>query len=92
MTTNHAQKDLKRLLAEADELVQRINANVFTKMEEEHRVQLEVHAQKIEKIKSKVMKTIAEKNPSEKSTGAEGMHEAFQEIAKAMRELKLFVS
>jgi hypothetical protein len=42
------------LLAEADELVKRINFDVLNEMEEEHRLQFEIHAQKLEKIKSEV--------------------------------------
>lgn len=37
-----------------DELIQRINFDVLNEMEEEHRLQFEIHAQKFEKIKSEV--------------------------------------
>ncbi len=42
------------MLYEAEELVQQINSDVLNEMEEEYRLQFEIHAQKLEKIKSEV--------------------------------------
>ena len=50
MSTNPSTRDTERLLTEADELVQRINADVLNEMEEEHRLQFEIHAQNLERI------------------------------------------
>ena len=46
--------DIERLMAEADELVRRINADILSELEEEHRLQFEMHAQQLESIKSEV--------------------------------------
>ena len=84
MTTNQSPKDIERLLYEAEELVQRINADVLNEMEEEYRLQFEIHAQKLEKIKSEV-KGGSDKNAWTAGSGTEGMHEAILDIIKAMQ-------
>ncbi len=81
MTESLEPKNIEQLLAEADELIQQINSDVINDMKEEHRMQFEKHTQKLKKIKSEVQGKIEKK----KSSGAEGMHEAFQDIVKAMQ-------
>jgi hypothetical protein len=77
-------KNIEQLLAEADELIQQINSDAIKDMQEEHLLQFEKHAQNLKKIKSEVQGKI-EKNTN---SGAEGMHEAIQDIVKAMQDLK----
>ncbi len=79
-------------MAEADELVQRINADFLNEMEEAHRLQFEIHARNLEKIKSDVKDRIDKKKASESSSYAEGMHEAIMDIVKAMRGLTEFLA
>jgi hypothetical protein len=57
-------------------------------MQEEHRLQFEKHAQNLAKIKSEVQGKIEKKTNS----GAEGMHEAIQDIVKAMQGLTKYLS
>jgi hypothetical protein len=85
MTTNQSPKDIERLLAEADELVKRINFDVLNEMEEEHRLQFEIHAQKLEKIKSEVHGGSDKKKAWTAGSSAEGIHEAILDIVKAMQ-------
>ena len=92
MTTNEAPKDIERLLAEADELVQQIKLDIFDEMEEEHRLQFELHAQKLEKIKSEVQGGSAEKKAWKAGSYTEGIHEAILDIVKATQELTKFLS
>ena len=87
MSTQQASKDIERLLAEADELIQRINSDALNEMKEEHRLQFEIHAQNLKKIKSEVQGKIEKKKTSEIDSGAEGMHEAILDIVKAMQGL-----
>jgi hypothetical protein len=87
MTTNQSPKDIERLLAEAEELVERINAEALNEMEEEHRLQFEIHAQKLERIKSEVQDRIDKRKASETGSGAEGIHAAILDIVKAMQGL-----
>jgi len=80
--------DLEQLLAEAEELIQKINADVIEEMEEEHRLQFELAAQKFKKIKSK----IGEKGKSKTGSFGGGMHEAILDILKSMREFAKYLT
>lgn len=88
MPKNLESKNIEQLLAEADELIQQINSDAIKDMQEEHLLQFERHAQNLKKIKSEVQGRIGKKETSEIGSGAEGMHEAIQDIVKAMRDLK----
>ena len=85
-------KNIDQLLAEADELIQQINSDAIKDMQEEHLLQFEKHAQNLKKIKSEVQDKIEKKGTSELSSSAEGMHEAIQDIVKAMQSLKKYLS
>jgi len=87
MPKNLESKNIEQLLAEADELIQQIT-DAIKDMQEEHRLQFEKHAQNLKEIKSEVKGKIEKKGTSEISSSAEGMHEALQDIVKAMRDLK----
>ena len=84
--------NIEQLLAEADELIQQINSDAIKDMQEEHLLQFEKHAQNLKKIKSEVQDKIEKKGTSELSSSAEGMHEAIQDIVKAMRDLTKYLS
>ena len=88
MPKNLESKNIEQLLAEADELIRQINSDILKDLEEEHRMQFEKHAQNFKKIKSEVQSKIEEKGTSEISDSADGMHEAIQDIVKAMKNLK----
>ena len=88
MPKNLESKNIEQLLAEADELIKQINSDAIKDMQEGHLLQFEKHAQSLKKIKSEVKGKIEKKGTSEISSSAEGMHEALQDIVKAMRDLK----
>jgi hypothetical protein len=88
MPSNAESKNIEQLLAEADELIQQINSDVINDMHEEHRLQFEKHAQNLNKIKSAVQGRIEKKT----GYGADGMHEAIQDIVTAMRDLTKYFS
>jgi vacuolar-type H+-ATPase subunit H len=92
MPKNLEPKNIDQLLAEADELIQRINSDAVKDMEEEHRIQFEKHAQNLNKIKSEIHGEPGKKGTSEISSGADGIHEAIQDIVKAMRGLTKYLS
>ena len=92
MTTNPSPKDIEGLLAEADELARRINSDVQNEMEEEHRTQFEIHAQKLEKIKSEVQGGSGKKKAGKDGAEGESIHEAIQDIVKAMEGLTKYLS
>jgi len=84
MIKNLKSKNIDQLMAEADELIQQINADTITHMKEEHRLQFEMHAQNLQKIKSEVHGRIENNEASEIGSGAEGVHEAIVDIVKAL--------
>ncbi len=85
-------EDIEKVLAEADELLQKINPAIVKDMEERRRAQLDEHAQRLKKLKSEVQDRIGkEKTPENRSYG-EGMHEAMDDIMKAMKDLASYLS
>lgn len=86
MSKQSEPKTLEQLMAEADELIQQINSEFVDDMEETQRLQFEKHAQHLEKIKAGVQDGSRETKSTETGSGAEGMHEAIQDIVKAFRE------
>ena len=85
-------KNIDQLLSEADELIQQIHSDAIKDLQEEHRLQFEIHAQNLKKIKSEVQSRIEKKGTSGISSSADGMHEAIQDIVKAMQDLTKYLS
>ena len=92
MSNNVESKNIEQLLAEAEELIQQIKSEAINDMQEEHRLQFEKHSQNLKKIKSEIQGEIKKKGTSEIGASAEGMHEAIQDIVKAMRDLTKYFS
>jgi hypothetical protein len=87
MPTPSKPKTLEELLAEADELIEKINSEFLEDLEEGHRLQFEKHAQRLQKIKSEVQAKTEEKGTIKSFSTAEGMHQAVLDIIKAMKDL-----
>jgi regulator of protease activity HflC (stomatin/prohibitin superfamily) len=87
MLTTVESKSIDQLLAEADELVEKINSEFLEDLEEEHRLQFEGQAQRLQELKSAVQVKARERGTVESFSSAEGMHEAVLDIVKAMKEL-----
>ncbi|RJP93911.1 MAG: hypothetical protein C4518_05230 [Desulfobacteraceae bacterium] len=90
MLNNPEFKSLEQLMAEADELIQKINSDDATGIKEEHRLQFEKHAQNFKKIQSEVQGKTGKTGLAEIASSTDGMHEAIQDIVKAFQELKSF--
>jgi hypothetical protein len=88
MPKNLESKNIDQLMAEADELIQQINYDAIKDMKEEQLMEFEKHAQNLKTIKSKVQAKIEKK----KSSSADGMHEAIQDIVKGMKDLTKYFS
>ncbi len=91
MKTTLKPEDIEQILAEADELLQQIDSEIIEDMEEEQRAQLEQQAQSLKKLKSEVQDKIAKEGPSQSRLYSEGMHEAMDDIVKAMKALASFM-
>ena len=85
-------EDIEQILAEADELLQQIDPEIIAYMEEEQRIQLEQQAQSLKKLKSEVQDKIGKEGAPESSTYSEGVHEAIEDIVKAMKNLASYLS
>ena len=92
MSNNVESKNIEQLLAEAEELIQQMDSEAIKDIKEEHRLQFEKHSQNLKKIKSEIQGEIKKKGTSEIGASAEGMHEAIQDIVKAMRDLTKYFS
>jgi len=87
MPTTLKSKSIDELLAEADELVQKYNSEFLEELKEEHRLQFERHAQRLQEIKSEVQAKTEDKGTIESFSTAEGMHQAVVDIVRAMKDL-----
>jgi DNA-binding transcriptional MerR regulator len=85
-------EDIEQILAEADDLLRQLDPELIAYMQEEQRAQLEHHAQKLKKLKSEVQDKIGKEEPAQMSSYSEGMHDAMDDIAKAMKALASYLS
>lgn len=85
-------EEIEQILAEADKLLQGIDPEIIKDMEEERRAQLEEHAQRLKKLKFEVQDKTKKEGTPESSSYGEGMHEAMEDIVKAMKELANYLS
>ena len=92
MQKNMGSKDIEQLMAEAEEMIQKINSDAIEAMQEEQRLQFEEHAQNLKRIQSRVQGKVDKKGISKRDSGAEGIHEAILDIVKAMRALTKYLS
>ncbi len=85
MTTKQSPQDIDELLAEADELIQSINSEILNELEEEHRMQFEIQAQKLENIRTELQEVHHTKEAWEAKISDKEIHEAVADIVKAFK-------
>lgn len=85
-------EDIEQILAEADDLLRQIDPEILEYMEEEQRAQLEQQAQSLKKLKSEVHDKIGKERAPASSSYSEGVHEAIEDIVKAMKGLASYLS
>jgi hypothetical protein len=85
-------EDIEQILAEADDLLQQIDPEIIEYMKEEQRAELEQRAQNLKKLKSEVQNKIGKQGAPESSSYGEGVHEAIEDIVKAMKRLTSYLS
>ena len=82
-------KDIGTVLAEADELIENINLAVYRDAKEKQLIELEKRLQTLKTAKASMEEKIElEKGSEEISSYADGYHEAFEEITRAIKDLK----
>ncbi|MFZ7125631.1 MAG: hypothetical protein ACOWWM_05695 [Desulfobacterales bacterium] len=87
MQTRFNSRDIEKLLAEADALIEQINAGAIEDMETERRIQFELQAQRLEKLRSEVEEKASKLESAESSSYGEGMHKAILDIMAALKNL-----
>jgi len=92
MQQTFTNKEIEKILAEADDLLQQIDPEIFDYLDAEQRDQLEQQAQNLKKLKSEVQDMIGKEELSQSSSYSEGMHEAIEDIGKAMKALASYLS
>lgn len=92
MALKNAPKDIDQLLAEADELIKRIDANEITEVHEKHRIEFEKHAQRLKQLRAEAQEKIDREGTPESGTYGEGIHEAIVDIMTAMKNLGIQLS
>ncbi|MDR3555763.1 MAG: hypothetical protein P4L55_13480 [Syntrophobacteraceae bacterium] len=84
-------EDIEKILAEADDLLKQTDPEIKEYMEEERRLQLAEHAQKLRKLKSEVQARSGKEGTPESGSYGEGMQEAIEDIVKAMKGLSSYL-
>lgn len=92
MQATFVPKDIDQLLAEADELIKQTDSNAVKNMGEEHRIQFEIQAQWLKKLRSEVQKKRSIEGIPESGAYSEGMHKAIDEIVTAIKNLGSYFS
>ena len=92
MQKTYEYEDIEQILAEAEDLLQQIDPEIIEYLKEEQRAQLEQQAQSLKKLKSEIQDKIGQEGPSKSRPYSEGMHEAMDEIAKAMKALASYLA
>jgi hypothetical protein len=92
MQKTYKDEDIEQILAEADDLLQQIDPKIIEHLKEEQRAQLEQQAQILKKLKSEVQDQIGKAEPAQSRPYSEGMHEAMDDIVKAMKDLSSYLS
>jgi hypothetical protein len=92
MQKTYEHQDIEKILAEADDLLEQIDPEVIEFLKEEQRAQFEQQAQSLKKLKSEIQDKIGKEGPAKSKTYSEGMHEAIEDIVKAMKDLSTYLS
>lgn len=89
MSTPLKYQDIDKVLEEADDLVAKINSMVADDAIETHQIEFEKRIKKLEALRSDMKAKMDNDSAAEaSSSSAEGFHEAYQAIVKAMKDLK----
>jgi hypothetical protein len=92
MQTTFRSKDIDQLLAEADELIKRVDSQAIHDIEEEQRIQFENHFHSLKSLRSEVQDKIEKEGTSKNGSYSEGMHKAIDDIVAAMKALARYLT
>ena len=92
MRTIYYPTDIEYVLADADELLEKLNAKLLEDMEDTKRTELEIHINKVKERKLEILQAAKNKKYSERESSADGIHEAIDDIVKAMGVMKKYLT
>lgn len=92
MKTDLEHISIEQLMAEADDLVRQINAEVIGNLREEQSLQLEIHTRELERLKTELEGADPGAKTPKESSLADGMHQAILNIVTAMRDLTAYLT
>ena len=92
MGATYDPKTIENILSGADELLNRLNSGLIKDLEETERIQIEIMANNLKKQKIEVQEKIEMRKPSKHPSFGEGIHEAIEDILKAMRDLTSYLT
>ena len=92
METTYKPKKIESILSEADELLNRLNSGLIGDMEETRGTQIEIHANELKKRRLEVQDKIERGKTSDYGSAGEGIHEAIDDIVKAMKALTSYLT
>ncbi len=85
-------EEIEQLLAEVDDLLDQINSEVLDYLEEDQRAELQEQAQSLRELRSGLQDKIGKEEPRHTTSYSEGMHEAIEDIVRAMKALGSYFS
>ena len=92
MENTFTYEDIEQILAQADELLQQIDPEIIEYLEEGQRIQIEQQAQSLKELKMVVQEKIGNEGIPQSIPYSEGVHEAIEDIVKAMEGLTRYLS
>ena len=92
METTYEPKKIKKILSRADELLDQLNSGLIEDMEETRRIQVEAYAETLKKRRLEVLEKIEKAEKLEHASTSEGIHEAVEDIVKAMKAMKSYLT
>ncbi|RPH48281.1 MAG: hypothetical protein EHM85_17560 [Desulfobacteraceae bacterium] len=87
METINKPKNIESILSEADELLNQMNSWLIEDMEETKKTQLEIYANELKKLRLEVQYKTEKGKTSDYGSSGEGIHEAIEDIIKAINAL-----
>ncbi|MEE4265685.1 MAG: hypothetical protein V2I56_23565 [Desulfobacteraceae bacterium] len=92
MQTTYDSRKIEKILSEADELLNQLNSGLIEDMEKYRRTQLEIHASELKRRKLEISRKAEKRKAPDSGSFGEGIHEAIDEIVKAMGAMKRYLT
>jgi len=87
MKTINKPRNIESILSEVDELLNTYNSLLIEDMEETKKTQLEIYANELKKLRFKIQDKTEKDKTADYGSSGEGIHEAIDEIVRAMKNL-----